>query len=236
MDSKRLIALNRRANLLRDQGELQQEEPLRRETLAWIRSPGATLGAHLEWVVVDLAENLYRQNKYAEAEPLYREIVALRQARHTKDDPQEGLATAKASLARLLTDWVWSERDSESAGHTKALCTDRSKEAENLLRYCLTIQRGGGDAVWRKADLQSRLGSALLAVVVADPALTGEDRHTKLTEAESLLLQGRESLQKARKVAIKYQRDALTRLVRLYEAWQKPDQAAEWRQKLKELR
>ena len=192
--------------------------------------------AHLEWALVKLAENFYRQNNYAEAEPLYREILALRQARLTKDDPQDDLASGMASLARLLADWVLSERDSESADQTKTLFIDRSKEAENLLRYCLPIQQGGGEAVWRKADLQSRLGSALLAVVVADPALTGEDRHAKLTEAESLLLQGHESLQKAGVVSIKYRRDALTRLVRLYEGWQKPDQAAEWRQKLKELR
>ena len=142
------------------------------------------------------------------------------------------------NLANFLNFELLRERQSEQflSIFLSKFLFDRSNEAEDLLRNCLTIKLAPGDAVWRKADLHSRLGSALIAVVVADPAITSEDRHAKLTEAEALLLQGHAALQKAGKVATKYRSDALTRIVRLYEAWQKPEQAAEWREKLKELK
>jgi hypothetical protein len=69
-------------------------------------------------------------------------------------------------------------------------------------------------------------------VAVADPALKAEVRIAKLAEAETLLLQGNEPLQQS-SADNKYKRDAVERLVRLYEAWGKRDKVSEWQQKLK---
>src|SRR5439155_15117931 len=115
---------------------------------------------------------------------------------------------------------------------------ERAREAETLLRECLAIQSVGANAAhWRTDEVRSRLGGALLAVALTDPALNAEARQTKLVEAEALLLEGNDGLQQSK--SAEYKRDALERLVRLYEAWEtsvpntgKPGQAQEWRAKL----
>ncbi len=53
-------------------------------------------------------------------------------------------------------------------------------------------------------------------------------------EAQEHLLAGYEGLKKAQGKEHKQTRKALQRLVELYEAWGKPEQAAEWRAKLPE--
>ena len=106
-----------------------------------------------------------------------------------------------------------------------------AREAERLLRDVLALQLRISTNSWRVGDFKSRLGAAFVSVVVTDSQLNTEGREGKLTEAESLLLEGHKRLQAA-STDKKYKRDALQRLVRLYEAWNKPDKRAEWQQKL----
>ena len=54
----------------------------------------------------------------------------------------------------------------------------------------------------------------------------------KFPEAEALLLEANEALQQNPADQRELQRDALSALVRLYEAWDKPDKASEWQEKL----
>jgi hypothetical protein len=170
---------------------------------------------------------LYRDGRYAEGESLYRELVGQRRARLGAE--HETVRSAKASLARLLTDWAWTERGSNQ----KSEIARRAQEAEHLLRDDLTMRlRGTAIAHLRTGEIRSRLGAALVAVAVTESTLAGEARVAKLTEAEALLLEGNEALEKGEKVESKYKRDSLTRLVRLYEAWDKPDELAGWRHKL----
>src|SRR5262249_2126406 len=152
------------------------------------------------------------------AEPLYREIVQSRRARLGAED--KDLLDATASLGRVLADWAWAERDSKSEiRNPKSEIGERAREAEKLLRECLAIRlRGTNSTHWRTAEAKSRLGAALLSVAVTDTALNAQARVTKLAEAESLLLEGNESLQQS-SAESKYKRDAVVRLVRLYEAW-----------------
>ena len=68
-------------------------------------------------------------------------------------------------------------------------------------------------------------------------ALAGQKQYAA---AESLLLQGYEGLkQRETKIgayaAVRLQ-EALQRLVQLYDAWQKKDQAEEWRKKLEQTK
>jgi hypothetical protein len=181
--------------------------------------------ARLEVQIYELADVLYRQAQFAAAEPLYREILQSRQARLQPED--EDVLSAATSLGRLLADWAWAER-------TNALAVvDRAREGARFLRDCLAIRLRGTNAThWRTADLQSRLGGALLTLAVTEPALSTVVRDGTFTEAESALLQSQTALQGNKRAELRYKRDALTRLARLYEAWDKPQLAAEWRQKL----
>jgi tetratricopeptide (TPR) repeat protein len=245
------LSLNNLANVLRDQGNLPEAETMYREALAMRRKLLGNEHPDVATSLRDLEEVLYRQAKYAEAEPLYRE--------HLQSKPTLGDATddkdvgTSASLGRLLADWAWAER-SRSAGFSPLRPGDGSavkrtevraphemaREAERLLRDCLAIRlRGTNSTHWRVDDVRCRLGGALLSMAVTDAALTAEARQTKLNEAESLLLEGNEALQRSKSADRKYKRDALERLVHLYEAWDelapntgKSTQAAKWKTKL----
>src|SRR5262249_42411274 len=85
------------------------------------------------------------------------------------------------------------------------------------------------------ADVKSRLGVALVSVAVDEPALNADARVAKLAEAESLLLDGNEQLQRS-SADSRYKRDALERLARLYEAGGQPDKVAEWQQRFDQTR
>ena len=178
-----------------------------------------------------LPELFYRMGKFADAEVIYRETYEHRRKHLTAD--AEELILGKASLARCLSDWAWSERGVgiEEASQSSAKA-ERAREAVRLLRECLAIrERGSRAGHWRTPDVQSRLGGALVVVAATDPESSGEARRLTLTEAESLLLKGHEAMEQ-NTVAPKYLRDSLIRLVRLYEAWDQPEKATVWQRKL----
>jgi hypothetical protein len=184
--------------------------------------------AMLEEGLRHLAEARYRHGDFAEAEPLYREILQSRHARLSAG--HESVLNATAGLGRFLTDWAWAERPER--GRSPSTAGTKAREAEKLLRECLALRlRGANSSNWRTAEAKSRLGGALVSVAVADPALNAEVRVGKLAEAESLLLEGNERLQPS-SAENKYKRDAVERLVRLYEAWGKRDKVSEWQRKL----
>jgi hypothetical protein len=174
----------------------------------------------------DAAELLYRQGDFANAETLYRDIIELRRPHFGAE--QKEMLDPNASLARLLSDWAWAEHDSPNL-NSKPEMVARAREAERLLRHVLEVRLRENPESWRIGDSKSRLGGALLAVAVTDP----EARQEKLTEAESLLFEGHEQLQENAGHG-KYKRDALQRLLRLYKAWNKPDQAQRVIQRLEE--
>jgi tetratricopeptide (TPR) repeat protein len=96
-------------------------------------------------------------------------------------------------------------------------------KAEPVLREYLSIRAKAKSDDWITFNARSQLGGSLLA----------QDR---FAEAEPLILQGYEGL-KDRKANIPAMRkkslaEAAARIVRLYECWGKPDQAAAWKAKL----
>jgi tetratricopeptide (TPR) repeat protein len=229
------------------QGRYAEAGPLYREALALARNSAANDPAGLESELHFLAEDLYGQGKYAEAESLYREEIRCNQARLGPEGKEAPICFA--SLGRLLADWAWADRDQPPGGGSLRNDGDpgvaatksetprgRAQEAERLLRARLAVPVPGATAEkWRNDDTLSRLGGALLAVAVTDRTLTRKSREAKLIEAESLLLPASEALQKSEKADKKYKRDALTRVVHLYEAWGKRDKEAMWRQQLGEF-
>ncbi len=96
-------------------------------------------------------------------------------------------------------------------------------EAESLLRQILSIQGKNEATSWRYFDTESMLGGCLLG-------------QKKFGGAEPLLVSGYEGL-KQRESAVPPKsrpriREALDRLVQLYDSWDKKDKANEWREKL----
>jgi hypothetical protein len=241
-------------NLDRQQ-KRSEAEPLFRERVEFRRKYPSTNPESLEGRLADLADTLYRGKKYAEAEPVYRELIESRGKRLPTE--HEDVFSPKASLARLLADWAWVDRTNLVAADVrrlksepetqnsktetgKTLATpaalrpvDHAREAERLLRQSLAHRLQGTNAThWRTADMRSRLGGAILSLTVTDPGLTSAARQAKFAETEALLLEGNDGIPSDRSSARYHKRDALERLVHLYEALDKPAQAAAWREKL----
>jgi serine/threonine protein kinase len=100
-------------------------------------------------------------------------------------------------------------------------------EAEPLLRECLAIRDKKIPDSFLAFNARSMLGEALL-------------RQQKFAEAEPFLLQGYEGLKQREAVtpstSFVHPADVVEDLVQLYEAWDKPAEAAKWRKTLKEQR
>jgi tetratricopeptide (TPR) repeat protein len=123
---------------------------------------------------------------------------------------------------------------------------ETAREAETMFRECLEIRIRAIPDSWLVDTARSLLGRAVLATVELDPALTSEARAARLREAEPLLLDGYAGLEDNPNVPTPAQaggadrrREALERIVRLYEVWGRvePDQgydakASEWRKAL----
>ena len=93
-------------------------------------------------------------------------------------------------------------------------------EAEEPLSECLELRSKSDPAGWRRFNVESLLGGSLL----------GQGR---FDEAEPYLISGYQGM-KAREAEIDAQfvgllADAGARLVELYERWDKPAEAARWR-------
>jgi hypothetical protein len=121
----------------------------------------------------------------------------------------------------------------ESAAHAGELATlglnlleqKKFADAEGILRQCLAIRAKQEPDAWTTFNTKSLLGGVLLG-------------RKEYADAEPLLRAGYEGM-KERAATIPPQvtvrlTEAIQRLIDLYTAWDKPDQAAEWRKKLDE--
>jgi hypothetical protein len=153
---------------------------------------------------LDLGNAYIPAGRIADAEPLLREFINRGRGRFSPDDLR--LANAMAMLGLR---WVQQEKWAE---------------AETILRECLAIREAKDPDVWNTFNTRSLLGGALL----------GQGRHS---EAEPLIVSGYEGI-KAREatipptVRVVRVGEAAGRVVRLYEDWGKPEEAARWRAKL----
>ena len=113
-------------------------------------------------------------------------------------------------------------------------------EAEAVLRECLTIRETVEPDDWHTFNTKSMLGAVLVGQAKQLQATDAAAPQSKFTEAEPLLVQGYEGIQqRADKIPHEGKTrptEALQRLVDLYTAWGKPDEAAKWQQKLAKLR
>ena len=141
--------------------------------------------------------------QYAKAEPLLRDALERARKQFGPADPRTAAAMA-ALGSNLIQQRKW-------------------VEAEPILRECLAIREKAQPDDWSTFNTRSQLGGSLLG-------------QKKFADAEPLILAGYEGM-KAREAKIPAPgkprlTEAAERVVQLYEAWGKTDQAAEWKRKL----
>jgi tetratricopeptide (TPR) repeat protein/tRNA A-37 threonylcarbamoyl transferase component Bud32 len=150
-----------------------------------------------------LADAYAAAGSLAEADQVLQELVARR--RQIVGPASPLLANDLAQLGRNLLD------------------QGRPSEAEPLFRECLAIVEKATPDVWFRYDALALLGWSIL----------DQDRYA---DAEPALVDGYEGLL-ARQARIplpqrSHLREAAEHLVRLYEVWNKPSEAAEWKAKV----
>ncbi len=151
----------------------------------------------------NLATDYASLGRWADAETLRREAIARRRKADKPDMPL--LAGDLDGLGGDLLD------------------QEKWSEAEPVLREAVEIRAKSALDDWSRFHAMSQLGGSLL----------GQGRYA---EAEPLVISGYEEM-KAREARIPSPNkprltEAAERVVRLYEAWGKPDQAAGWKQRL----
>jgi serine/threonine protein kinase len=202
--------INRAFNLganYRDAGRLDHAVALFEEWLG--RSKTALKAGHptRQFGLTAAAETYGRAGRHEKVEPLLRELAAIARQVAGADSP-----TYAGHLAPL---------------GLNLLVQRKHAEAETALRECLAIRQKKLPEHWVTFNTQSLLGAALLG-------------QKKYAEAEPLLVQGYQGM-KQRQARIPKEAqlrlsEALERLVQLYDAWGKKDEAANWRKQLEAVK
>ncbi|MBC7852725.1 MAG: serine/threonine protein kinase [Pirellulaceae bacterium] len=159
----------------------------------------------LAWVGDQLLDAYRKAGKRTETSQLATRLLAEKRRSLTPGSPELGGLLAKTGITLLEIDPV---------------------AAEPILRECLEVREKLAPQAWSTANARSLLGGALLM-------------QKKYADAEPLLLAGYKGL-KADEQGIPLAGksnipDAIRRLIALYEATEKPDDAAKWRKELSEL-
>jgi tetratricopeptide (TPR) repeat protein len=240
-----LTAMNNLAGVCRDRGRYVEALPILEEVLAVRRR--MTGDDHPETLksLNNLAQVYGDLGRHAEAEPLVLEAAsrARRQFGLSHASTQHYLRNAAAMyeqtgrpalaepLWRELTEVAKEQGGPESAAYAVSLAylganllkQHQPAVAEPLLRTSVTIRQEKQPDDWTTFQIQSLLGEAL----------AGQQKNA---EAEPMLLEGYEGMKALEKTMPPNGKarlaDALERIVKLYDGWGKPEQAATWRKRL----
>jgi tetratricopeptide (TPR) repeat protein len=198
-----LISKNNLAAHYWDQGQCDRAEPLFREAVAGLRQKLGLANPNTRTILHNLIDCYEKMGQVAQAEHLLRELADFWKLKTGAHSPQ--YAGRLAALALNL------------------LSQAKGTEAEGVLRTCLAIRQQKQADVWSTFNTKSMLGGALLL-----------QKH--FAEAEPFLLQGYEGM-KQREATIPPPgrprlTDALQRLVQLYDAWGRKEEATKWTTRL----
>jgi eukaryotic-like serine/threonine-protein kinase len=189
--------------VLMSEGRLAEAEDAERESLAQCRRFYGDEQYVTANGAMDLGEVLAREGRFSEAEPLFREALTI---------DKKWLGKDHIRMYEVLEDLAGTL---QSRGELA--------ESEALFRESLAIHEKQQPENWVTFDCRSMLGGNLLA-------------QKKYAEAEPLLVSGFEGIkQREQRIPIHRRESlgkALARLVELCEATNRPDQAAQWKQKL----
>lgn len=227
------------ASVLREKGKFDQSELLEREALAMRRSHDGPEHPFVAESLFNLGLLALYKDDCKSAEEYFREALTLRQKLHGERHPVIALVLCNLGEAvscqgnhtdaeRLVRDAIEMQRtlgpsDHLNVGH--CLCTlgavllakGEAEDATTILAESLTILRSKLPAGhWSIANAECLLGYSL----------TQSDR---TEEGEKLLLEGFARLKSARGVDDRFTQQALFRLIRFYEAANRPEQAGPYR-------
>jgi tetratricopeptide (TPR) repeat protein len=185
----------------RDAGELEQALPLLQQAATGIEMR-QFMHPFAGKAVGNLSDCYEQLKQYERAEVWRRKWLAVVKER---DGPQSAAYAGELAALGL-----------------NLLRQRKPAEAEPLLRDCLSLRTKDQPDAWTTFNAKSLLGDALLG-------------QKKYAEAEPLLLEGYDGM-KQREAKIPPQgkvrlSEALERLVQLYDAWGKQDQAEQWRKR-----
>jgi tetratricopeptide (TPR) repeat protein len=244
-----LVSMNNLGRALLAVGKLDLALPLLEETLKLRKGklgrdhPNTLLSAH------NLALGYQTAGKMDRALPLFEEAAAGIERRDFQHEHADPIVTSliacyeqlrqfgQAEVSRRKWLAVVKERSgADSVAYASELAAlgrnlfeqKKSSEAETALRESLPVLEKRQPDDWLTFDTQSMLGAAVLS-------------QKKYAEAEPLLRKGYEGMQKRAAMIPPHWRlfrltDAAERLVRLYDALEKKDEAAKWRNELAALR
>jgi Tfp pilus assembly protein PilF len=196
-----LTSMGNLAAAYRDAGQRDKALPLLEQTLAKRKEKLGPDHPDTLTSMGNLGETYLALSQPDKAMPLLYAFLAGQGQRLGRDDPR--LANIQAAVGKDL------------------LKHEQYAEAEGILAECLKIRAEKQPDEWTTFNTQSLLGGSLAG-------------QKKYAEAEPLLKQGYDGLkQREAKIPPQWRRvrltEALDRLVQLYDAWGKPDQAARWR-------
>jgi serine/threonine protein kinase len=202
-----LISLANCGVTYREAGRIDEAIVLLEKSLTRGRKRYSELPASIAWIPSALAETYNRAGQFAKSEPLYRASLEQTRKRFGAEDAKTADQIALLGLNLLRQ-------------HKYA-------DAEPILRDCLKIREAKQPDVWTTFNVQSLLGEALLG-------------QKKYTDAEPLLLSGYQGMkQREKNIPTQSQvrvTEAIERLVQLYEATGKKDEADKWRKELEEVK
>ncbi|HEY3380121.1 MAG TPA: serine/threonine-protein kinase [Vicinamibacterales bacterium] len=239
-----VISMNNLANVYWTRGKYGQAEALYSRNLEIQRR---VLGPeHPDTVLSmgNLADTYVRQGKYAQAEPLFGQTLEISRRVLGQEHPATLSYLADcASMYQRRGDFALAETLAAQvlAGRRRALGLDHPDnrpsasdlalayvsqgkfvEGERLAREALAINERNDPDGWQRFRAKSLLGASL----------AGEKRYA---EAQPLLLEGYQGMlarQDRTAISDRYHLElALQWLAHLYQAWGKPDKAAEWSKK-----
>jgi serine/threonine protein kinase len=201
-DIRTLVAMGCLGNAYLKAGMLDQAVPLLEETLKLRKNILGPEEGYTLQAMTFLVE-AYDAQQNPEVLRLGQELLTLQRRALAAEDP--ALADTQAALGLSL------------------LHAQQPAEAEPLLRSCLAVRQKQQADLWTTSHAQSLLGACLLG-------------QKKYAEAEPLLLDGYHGLKQRRpqghSFRPRYLAEAVERLVQLYEATRRPDEAAKWRKEL----
>ncbi|MEW6251276.1 MAG: serine/threonine-protein kinase [Planctomycetota bacterium] len=219
------------------QADYAEAEVLYREALAMRRAVLGNTAATAE-TLSSLGGLAYLTENLAEAEALLREALQIQIA--TFGEEHQTVASTRTTLgavlrekgdfetsAAILRQALETQQGLFPAGHPSIAgsllqlglvltASNRPDEAEPLLREALDIRRRHFGDHWLTASATSALGACL----------TGLGRYE---EAEPLLTESYRVLKASRDLHDIHTRQAVRRIVDLYEAWKRTEKAAEYR-------
>ena len=240
-DKHPLVAesLNHLGVVLGYQGRLEDVEPLFREALALRREVFGDASQPVAESLQNIGRLLRAKGDFQGAEALYREAIETSAKVLGRDHPTTAEAINNLALLlkdsgdlpaaeRLFRQALNSRRERLGDGHQSVgtslqglgevlLLQGRPERAQTVLRDALGIYEASlPEDHWRIAATRSLIGGCLL-------------ERRSFEDAEPLLLAGYRGLAATRGTENHHTRDALERVVRLYEAWGKDSEAAEYR-------